>query len=269
MNTLIIKLATKLSLILLSSLCISNSYAQNLTDPVKIISKANLAAYYPANDGRALARMKIVDAQGNKQLRQFTILRKDKEDQGDQDILVFFSRPSDVSGTVFRVQKKVNSDDNRWLYLPALDLVKRISAGDKRTSFVGAHFYYEDVSGRNPKEDNFELLETNSSHYVLKGSPKQADSVEFAYYQAKIDKNTFLPMQVTYFNQQGKAFRKMQVLKTKLIKGIPTVLHSKISQLSDGSYTEMQFKNIRYNLGLPEHIFSERSLRAAPKKWMK
>ena len=243
--------------------------ASDLTDVNEIVKKANLAAYYPKDDGRVQARMKIVDAKGNKQLRQFTILRKDIEDGGQQDMLVFFSRPTDVKGTVFRVEKKPGSDDNRWLYLPALDLVKRISAGDKRTSFVGSHFFYEDVSGRNPSEDNFELLATDGDFYSVKGVAKDRSSVEFAYYEAKIDKATFLPMQVTFFNEQGNAQRKLSVLKTKLIDGVTTVVHSKIESLNDGSHTEMQFRRIAYDVGLPSSIFSERSLRNTPKKWLK
>jgi hypothetical protein len=183
-------------------------------------------------------------------------------------MLVFFSRPSDVSGTVFRVTKKVDSDDDRWLYLPALDLVKRISAGDKRTSFVGAHFFYEDVSGRNPAEDNFTLVNSENGRYTVKAIPKDPSTVEFSWYEAQIDQNTFLPMQVTYFNDQNKAIRQMQVLATDVIDGITTVMHSKITDLTNNSFTEMQFRGVQYNLGIPDDIFSERSLRTPPKQWL-
>lgn len=242
--------------------------AADLTDANAIITKANLASYYTADDGSADARMIIVDSKGNKQMRQFTILRKDQRDLGNQDMLVFFSRPTDVSGTVFRVIKKVESDDDRWLYLPALDLVKRISAGDKRTSFVGAHFFYEDVSGRNPEEDSFTLTQTNDQLYTLKAVPKDPTSVEFSYYIVNIDKSTFLPMQVDYYNGRDEKTRTMQVIKTQVIEGFTTVTHSKVTQHSDGSYTELQFRNVKYNLGLPDSIFSERSLRSPPKEWL-
>jgi len=235
----------------------------------EIIEKSNQASYYAGNDGRAQARMIIVDSKGNKQMRQFTILRKDQADLGDQDMLVFFSRPTDVKGTVFRVTKKVKGDDDRWLYLPALDLVKRISAGDKRTSFVGAHFYYEDVSGRNPAEDNFTLLSQTDERYLIKAEPKDINSVEYAYSQISIDTKTFLPMQVQYFDQKNNVIREMTVLKVKDIQGYPTVLHAKISHPLDGSYTEMQFRKVKYDLGLPSHLFSERSLRNPPKTWLK
>lgn len=243
--------------------------AQELTQANEIIRQANLASYYQGDDGRAQARMLIVDSQGNKQMRQFTILRKDQQDLGNQDMLVFFSRPTDVKGTVFRVNKKPASDDDRWLYLPALDLVKRISAGDKRTSFVGAHYFYEDVSGRNPDEDNFTLLESNKTVYRVKAEPKKPNSVEFSYYIAEIDKQTFLPMKVSYYGAKNKIIREMEVLKTQVVNKFPTVMHAKITSLSDGSYTEMRFKNVQYNIGLPSAIFSERSLRKPPKKWLK
>src|SRR6056297_3027565 len=112
--------------------------------------------------------MLITDSQGRRQLRQFTVLRRDVAEGGDQEFLVVFSRPSDVRGTVYLVEKHVDRDDDRWLYLPGLDLVKRISAGDKRTSFVGSHYFYEDVSGRLPSADRHELVETTDEHYVLR-----------------------------------------------------------------------------------------------------
>ncbi len=247
------------------------SLADDGLSALEIVERANLASYYAGDDGSAQARMIIVDAQGKKQMRQFTLLRKDVVDQGEQHFMVFFTKPTDVKGTVFQVMKKVKQDDDRWLYLPALDLVKRISAGDKRTSFVGSHFYYEDVSGRRIDADEHVLLadQSQGDFYVVKATPKQAESAEFAYSIAEIDKATFLPMHVTYFDSKGKKIRAMKVLKTKEIQGITTVVHSKMMSHLDNSYTEMQFRRVKYNVGLPSEVFSERSLRNPPKKWLK
>ncbi|MDV6316362.1 outer membrane lipoprotein-sorting protein [Idiomarina sp. HP20-50] len=233
-----------------------------------IVEQAELNAYYAGDDGRSAARMIITDSQGRQQLRQFTILRKDKTDGGVQDLMVFFSRPADVRDTVFRVVKQVNSDDDRWLYLPDLDLVKRISAGDKRTSFVGSHFFYEDVSGRDTALDNYEILSETDNQYVLKGTPKTPGNVEFAYYHVVINKEHMLPVESTFYNDSGEAYRKMEVLKIETIQGHPTVTHSRISDLNGGGNTEMQFRFITYNIGLPDSIFSERSLRNPPVEWL-
>ncbi|MBW3165188.1 outer membrane lipoprotein-sorting protein [Ferrimonas balearica] len=252
----------------LLSLTILPARAETLSAD-QIIDKANLAAFYAGEDGRSQARMRIQDAGGSEQIRQFTILRRTKEAAGDQQMLVFFSRPSDVRGTVFRVEKKVQSDDDRWLYLPGLDLLRRISAGDKRTSFVGSHFFYEDVSGRNPREDSFTLVEETADQYVIDATPKNPSSVEFAGYRVWIDKSTWLPMKTEYQDGQGEVYRRISVAKVDPIQGHPTVTRSIVEDLRSGGRTLMEFRGVEYDIGLPESIFSERSMRTPPTQYLR
>ncbi|MCY7296802.1 outer membrane lipoprotein-sorting protein [Alteromonas sp. a30] len=260
-----------LALITFTGLALTSTWVSAKTEinVQNIIEKAEMASFYAGDDGRAEALMMIVDAQGRKQMRKFTILRKDIEDQGDQKFMVFFSRPTDVKNTVFRVEKHValEQDDDRWLYLPALDLVKRISAGDKRTSFVGSHFFYEDVSGRSITEDDFSLVEENDAFYVLDAKPKKPESVEFSHYQIKIDKTTFLPMSINFY-KGDKHYRQVETVKVESISGYPTVLRSKVSDLETGGYTLMEFRNVTYNTGVPDEVFTERSLRTPPQQWL-
>ncbi|AWL12474.1 hypothetical protein HMF8227_02004 [Saliniradius amylolyticus] len=255
-------------LMILPLLLTTAAVAQQTPEPKAIIEQAELASYYAGDDGRSAARMLITDAQGRKQMRQFIILRKDREDGGAQDMMVFFSRPSDVRGTVFRVVKHDDRDDDRWLYLPGLDLVKRISAGDKRTSFVGSHFFYEDVSGRNPDLDTFRLLEETDDHYRLEGSPKKPEDVEFTRYEVTIAKDSMLPVKIEFFDGKEQPYRRVEALETDTIDGHPTVTHSRVQDLRNGGETQMQFRFISYDLGLPDDIFSERSLRNPPREWL-
>lgn len=239
-----------------------------LTDADDIVARANLASYYAGEDGRSEVRMIISDAQGREQRRQFTVLRRTVEQGGDQDFLVVFSRPSDVRGTVYLVTKHVGKDDDRWLYLPGLDLVKRISAGDERTSFVGADYFYEDVSGRGPDEDTHELIETTDVHYLLRHVPRNPSSVEFASYLTWIDRQTLLPMKIEYQNGSGDTYRRVEVLTVEDVQGHPTVARSRVSNLESGGHTDMQFGFVSYDLGMPDDVFTERSLRNPPKKWL-
>jgi len=257
-----------LPLILASLLLPLATAAQPLDDPDEIVARANLVSYYGGPDGRAEVRMIITDAQDRQQRRQFTVLRRDVEDGGDQQFLVVFSQPSDVRNTVFLVHKHTGRDDDRWLYLPGLDLVKRISAGDKRTSFVGSHYFYEDVSGRLPDEDEHELVEVTDEHYVLRHIPVNPGSVEFASYTTWIDRETFLPMKIEYRNPADQLYRRIEVFEVEEFDGIPTVTRSRVSDLLTGGRTDMQFRFIQYGLGLPEDVFTERSLRNPPREWL-
>lgn len=231
----------------------------------EIVNKADLASYYAGDDGRASVTMTITDKQGRERKREFVILRKDKEDGGEQFFFVYFNKPNDVRKMVFMVHKHVDSDDDRWLYLPALDLVKRIAASDKRTSFIGTNFLYEDVSGRGVNEDTHELIDSTDTFFVLKNTPKKPDDVEFSSYTVSIDKTTFLPMKAVYLDKNGKEFRIVEALEVQQFDGVPTVTVSRVTDLAAGSSTVAKFKSIRYNIGLEESIFSERYLRRPPR----
>jgi len=252
------------------ALAVSASIARSetLTDANEIVRRANLAAYYAGDDGRSEVRMIIRDGQGREQRRQFNVLRRDVEEGGDQDFLVVFSQPSDVRNTAYLVKKHAGADDDRWLYLPGLDLVRRVSAGDKRTSFVGAHYFYEDVSGRGPDEDEHALIETTDDYYLLEHTPREPSSVEFASYQTWIDRVSFLPMKIEYRNSAGDIYRRVEVLSVEEIEGYPTVTVSRVSDLASGGQTDMQFRYIDYDLGLDESVFTERSLRNPPREWL-
>jgi outer membrane lipoprotein-sorting protein len=240
---------------------------QDLTDVAAIVERANLASYYAGGDGRSAVRMTITDSQGRERVRQFVILRRDVTDGGDQDYAVLFSRPADVRNTVFLVKKHVGSDDDRWLYLPSLDLVKRIAAGDKRTSFVGSHFVYEDVSGRGLDEDTHELVETTEESYVVRNTPVDAGSVEFTSWTVWIDKNTFLPMKMEYIDDAGETYRRIEALDVGEPGGYSTVTRMQVSDLRSGGTTVAEFQNVEYDLGIPENIFAERTLRSPSRRW--
>ncbi len=187
---------------------------------------------------------------------------------GEQKYYVYFRKPADVAKTVFLVWKHIGENDDRWMYFPNLDLVKRISAADKRTSFVGSHFLYEDVSGRNIDLDKHELIDTNKTYFVLKNTPKNPKDVEFGHYIMYVHRKTFLVVQTTYYDKQGKPYRKYTAQAVKTIEGFPTVVKSQMKDLKTGGYTELGYSDVDYNVGLPDDIFDKRYLRRPPRKYL-
>lgn len=239
-------------------------------DVQTIVTRANIAAYYQADDGKAVVKMTITNKAGQTREREFIILRKDVVDGGDQNYFVYFQRPSDVRRMVYMVKKHVGEgkDDDRWLYLPALDLVKRVAASDKRTSFVGSDFVYEDVSGRSLDLDTHELIETTDTRFIVKNVPKKPEEVEFSYYTVAIDRKTYLPMKMDFYDKQGQLYRIIESKDVKTIQDFPTVTKSVVKDLKTGGQTEMEFTDIQYNIGIGD-IFEERYLRRPPREAMR
>ncbi|MFP3983491.1 MAG: outer membrane lipoprotein-sorting protein [Desulfurivibrionaceae bacterium] len=252
----------------------------------EIVDRTNQVAYYQGKDGKAEVFMTIVDSQNRERNRRFTILRRDEgppeekadkygedEYRGDQKFYIYFHRPSDVEDMVYLVWKhhEFGEDDDRWLYLPDLDLVKRIAASDKRTSFVGSHFFYEDVSGRNPDNDEHELVETTGNYYVLKNTPKRPDMVEFKYYKMWIHKDSFVPVQISYYNDRDQEYRKYTVQNVEKIDGYLTITKAKMEDLQSGGHTMLSYDRVKYDRDLPVDIFDnyQRYLRNPPMQYIK
>jgi uncharacterized protein YxjI len=243
--------------------------AEDPPDVERIVRETNRVVYYQGDDGRARATMTIRDAKGRERVKEFTILRRDiGDDDRDQRFYVYFHAPSDERGTSFMVWKHLTKEDDRWLYLPALDVQKRIAATDKRTSFVGSHFFYEDVSGRRLSDDHHELVEVTDTYYVMKHTPKDPDVVEFDSYTMWIHKASFIPVEVKY-EKDGEVYRVAKTLGVKDVQGYKTVTKSQMTDLRTGGSTTMDYSTVEYDVGLTDELFTERYLRNPPAEYLK
>jgi hypothetical protein len=206
----------------------------------EIVAKANDVSYYAGDDGRAEVSMKLSDGRS----RDFVILRKDVPGGLDQMFYVYFKDPSDVRKMSFLVHKRPAESDDRWLFLPALNL----------------------VSGRGLQEDKHELFETTDSQYIVKNVPKTPSSVEFSSYKVWIDKDTFMPRKAEYFDKNQKLYRRILSNKIKVIQNYPTALEQVVEDVARGTSTTSNFSKVEYDVGLNDRIFTERFLRRPPRE---
>ena len=255
--------------LLLGSFVIQTAAAQ---DAEEIMKKSHLAYFYSADDGIADVKMTLVSKKGKERNREFVMLRLDIEEGGKQKYYTYFKKPSDVSRLTFMVHKTPDGNDQRWIYVPSVDLVKPISADDKNSSFVGSDFTYEDVSGRHWNEDTHSFKEESEldgkAVYVIESTPKESYK-GFARKVSYIDKATMLPLKEEYFNKKDKMVRVFTAVEIKEIDGIQTLTIRKMENLKKGSHTIVSFDKISYNSGLKEDIFTERYLKTPPRQYIK
>lgn len=241
-------------------------------DALEIMKKSHMAYYYAADDGQAEVTMTLTDKKGKERNREFTMLRLDIEEGGNQKYYTYFKKPSDVSRLTFMVHKTTDGNDKRWIYVPSVDLVKPISADDKNSSFVGSDFSYEDVSGRHWLEDNHTVTGEEEFEgtpvYVIESIPKEENG-GFAKKVSYIDKETYLPLKEDYFDKKGELIRVFHADKIATIDGFPTITIRTMENIKKGSKTTVDFSKITYNVGMDEDIFTERYLKAPPRKYIK
>lgn len=263
---------TVLTMIGLFLVCPALEAQESGNDAEEIMKKSHLAYYYAGDDGIAEVSMTLIDKNGREREREFTMLRLDKEDGGKQFYYTYFKKPSDVARLTFMVHKIPDQNDLRWIYVPAVDLIKPISADDKNSSFVGSDFTYEDVSGRHWSEDTHTLKEETEldgrAVYVVESVPKE-EYDGFARKISMIDKENFLPLREEYYNDKGKLIRVFTADEIEESDGILTVTRRSMEDVKGGSKTIVEFSKIEYNVGLDEDIFSERYLKNPPRKYIK
>jgi hypothetical protein len=268
--------------------------APPVTQPLNagaIIERSQHAFYYAAGDMKARVAMDLVDRDGGRRMRVLSMLRRDESDlpavpggstaqagTGNQKYFIYFHEPGDVRRMVFMVWKYPEKEDDRWLFIPALDLIRRIAADDKRSSFVGSDFTYEDISGRDLSSDSHTLLREEKVEqrdcYVIGSTPKAA--ADYTRRISWIDKKTFLPLREEYFDVQEQLFR---VYTADRIENItvgeggnqtawPTVTRRTMQNVKTGHRTEVVLTSVTYDLGLKDNDFSERRMRRPPREWL-
>ncbi|GAB4324418.1 MAG: outer membrane lipoprotein-sorting protein [Candidatus Zixiibacteriota bacterium] len=234
----------------------------------QLMVESHKSYYYAGDGGSARVTMVLTDKKGRTREREFWMLRRDVEDMGDQRYYTYFIKPADVRRTALVVHKKAEGNDDRWLYVPALDLVRRIAANDSRSSFVGSDFTYEDVSGRLPSLDNHEIVGPDTamgrSATKVKSTPKDAGSAEYAYRFTWVDNETKLPLKEEYIDKKGETVRRFEIGKIEVIETIPTATERTMYDLKKGQHTTISFTDISYEPKLEADEFNERLLKNPP-----
>ncbi|MEW6674926.1 MAG: outer membrane lipoprotein-sorting protein [Nitrospirota bacterium] len=251
---------TKYLLVVFMLLLPLNTSALTAEDVMK---KSQAAFFYQGKD-KARVMMKFISKSGQERIRELTMLRKNYGDVGgDQKYFIYFFQPADVKDMTFMVYKYPVKDDDRWLFVPAINMVRRIAAQDKRSSFVGSDFTYEDVSGRDIEDDTLSIVKEErlgtKDCYVMKSTPKAGD-VDYSYKLLWIDKTNFLPVKEEYYYRRGELYKIFTADEIKDVKGFSTAMKRTMRNLQSGHRTEVTFTKADYNIGLEDGLFSERFL---------
>ena len=247
----------------------TSAFAIEATD---IMKKSQLVFLYPGKDMKTRVYMKLISKDGRERVRDMAMLRKNYQEGGDQKYFIYFYQPHDVRDMTFMVYKYTGKDDDRWLFMPALNMVRRIAANDKRSSFVGSDFTYEDISGRDIEDDNHNMVKEekigDKDAYVIKSAPKDEKGADFSYKLSWIDKNSSLPLKEEYYDKRGELYKVFTAEEIKDIQGFPVITRRTMKDMKTGHRTEVEFKKVEFNVGLEDDLFTERYLKKPLKKWI-
>jgi outer membrane lipoprotein-sorting protein len=194
----------------------------------------------------------IIDAGGNQKEREIVMYQK-----GADRRLGKFLTPADQKGIAFLSLP----DDVMYLYLPAYKKTRRIASHVKNTKFAGTDFTYEDMEAQQYAEKwNAQLVEEDSTYYVLKMDPKEHIFSEYSMLKMWVDSRTFIVTKIEYYDQTGILIKVMQQEDFEKVKGHWIARKSEMRDIASDHRTRMLIEEVKFDTGLADDIFTQRYL---------
>ncbi|MBI3584915.1 MAG: outer membrane lipoprotein-sorting protein [Nitrospinae bacterium] len=219
-----------------------------------------------SKDSTSSITMKLINEKGQERMRKVSYWEKrDKED--NRNTLVKFQFPADVKGTGFLTLEHKGSEDDQWLYLPAMRKTRRISASDKGDSFMGSDFTYEDMEQEDMAEFEYKLLGVEDMKgeacYRIEGiavSESKKKETSYSRRELWIRKTDFTMLKINYYNKKGDFFKTLTASDIKMISNKPRAHKLVMENFQRKHKTELLYEEISLDEELSDSLFTERQL---------
>ena len=164
----------------------------------------------------------IIDAEKRERKRFFKTTQLIDEETTTHTLVRFF-KPASVKGTGLLTAKPDQATKaNQWLFLPAFRSVKQLRSDEQDDSFMGSDFSFSDVAGRTLDQDTHELIKETEKNYFIKSTP--VDKTEaYSRLDLVISKNYLVPLQIVFYDKQGKKFKTLANKGIQEVKGMYVV----------------------------------------------
>ena len=217
---------------------------------------------------KSATTMLLINDKGQMRERKSTTVSKLQSNGIDSKLLVKFETPADIKGTGFLQVEHSDTDDDLWIYLPALKKSRRLVANNKKDSFVGSDFSYGDILL--PKVDLYRhtLLrtETIDAHdcYVIESVPKDDAVKQNSGYGKKITwvrKDNFLESKVEYYDVTRRLLKTQTTAEHKLVErdsGRWIALKRQMLNHQTGHKTTIDFGSIEPGIAVADDLFTTR-----------
>jgi outer membrane lipoprotein-sorting protein len=219
-------------------------------------------------DSAADATFTLTHRDGASRVRKTRGLTRLQAGGQDNMRLVRFLAPADIKGTATLLVEHAGADDDMWIYLPALGKVRRLSASNKRDSFVGTDFSYGDVIGHKTAQWTHTLLREEPLDgvpaYVIESVPA-GEEVKAATGYAKrlswVRKTDFVAARIDFWDVAGQPLKRITASEIRPVgQGHFQAMHAVAENLQTGHRTTLHFDSFQADQGVPADAFSAQKL---------
>ncbi len=215
-------------------------------------------------------RMKLVihDRRGGERVRDLT-MRTLRDEDRDEKILAVFETPAEIRGTAFLQFQHGDRDADQWLYLPELRRVRKITSSVKDESFMGTDFSYRDMelltdvlewtaSDAKARLVGSTTVEASAAHRI-ELVPTIRD-VGYDRIVVVLTEDDLVLRGMEFFAGADEPSKTLELGRIQSVGKIPTAHEMVMRHGDEGTHTVVEISDVRYDQGLPEDLFTKRSL---------
>lgn len=210
--------------------------------------------------------LKIFDSKGRERVKR--LVTASKKFNGVSKTIIKFTAPADVKGTTMLIYDNKNTDDDMWIYLPALRKTRRIVSSEKAKSFMGSEFTNADMRKPNLNDFKFNIIKEESFDgkpcWVLEYKCKNEDIEDengFLRQVSWIEKGNYLCHRIEFFDFDN------ELVKVQLIKNYRSqsgggyfAFYMEKENIKNGRKSIITIDKFQQSCSMPESAFSPNAL---------
>jgi outer membrane lipoprotein-sorting protein len=250
-----------LSAALVACMCMSAPSKALAQDPVMDVVKKMKEVFEPV---RPSTRTVDITMTAGGETIHWVAREAIKEFPDGKRMVMVMLEPNEVKGNAYIIGEPKDKPSAVWTYMPVLRRVRELVGVDAYEHFLGTDFTYADL-GFVRLHPQYRLLDEED--HGGKKTYKIEESVpkERAYYSRVItwvSKDSMLPVQRDYYDVAGTLW-KTELFEEETIDGVPTPIRMQMKDLQGKSNTELQVRDVRYDVDVPDALFDPVKLSTA------
>lgn len=246
--------------IFIAYICVLSPGAADLQTSEEIVNRMNDVMNVDTMKG--IMKMTITTSSGKK--RTF-IYESYSKNRGEKN-LIRYLEPKRAKGQAMLM---LNNADDIWAYFPRTRRVRKLATHAKRQKMEGSDFSYEDMGSGDEfiNEYKSKLLREEKKEgylcYKLGLARKKESEAGYSKLMVWVIKDNYVPVMIDYYDIDDPDLLKKTLVQYDIeyIDDIPTASKMIMYNRIDGTRTEMELVEVKYNVELDDSMFTERNLK--------
>ncbi len=217
-------------------------------------------------DMQGQSTLTITSSSGSTKVRVFQMASRDNA-EGENDMILYMQEPADMRGNAFLVLGHAETEDERWIYIPALHKANKIVGSGRKGNFMSSDFTYDDIGSPDLDEWVWTLgaaaeVDGHACQEVVATpvSDQIAKDTGLSEVHWFIDSALKTTRKAEFYDRQGALSRRMVVEKIEMFGEVPFATDMLMTDLGSGRTSRMTMTGLQIDMGVDPTWFTKRAL---------